>query len=151
MDQDKRLAHVAVLSAYAAHSDHPHAPEVCRKAVTELDQMDLFAEPAPEPLSPSLELEPSEPEPDPEPELALPAPAPVVDEAQTSLFGAGELQAVEAPPEPIQSIYVHFEDLADLESFGRLIGQPVTTQTRLIKFPVDPHHFKAWRELNGVE
>jgi hypothetical protein len=72
------------------------------------------------------------------------------DPGQACLFGEHELQAVEPIAEPIQSIYVHFEDLADLEAFGRLIGQPVTTQTRLIKFPVDKNYFKTWMANNGA-
>lgn len=56
--------------------------------------------------------------------------------AQVGLFGSEQLPS--APPNqtgPAQSIYVHFESPADVEAFARAIGQPVTTQTRYLRFP----------------
>ena len=54
---------------------------------------------------------------------------------QPALFGEEDLPAVAPPPKDAQSIYVHFEDLADIPEFARLIGQPVTSQTRWLRFP----------------
>lgn len=65
---------------------------------------------------------------------------------QLGLFGDVVLPTPEKVAGPVQTIYVHFEDLEELEPFGRLIGQPVTTQTRYIRFPIGAEYFKAWRE-----
>ena len=60
----------------------------------------------------------------------------LVDAApQLALFGDSEMAPAVAPSGSIQSIYVHFEEMADVEAFGRLIGQPVTTQTLRICYP----------------
>lgn len=57
-------------------------------------------------------------------------------EAQAGLFG--EAAPLAAPPQnPGVSIYVHFEDYSDLSHFGRLVGLPVTSQTRWLRFPAD--------------
>ena len=66
-----------------------------------------------------------------------PTPAGAAPTDQDSLFGAGELQAVEAPEEPVQSIYVHFERAEDLEAFGKLIRFPVSVKTRVLTWPLD--------------
>ena len=56
-------------------------------------------------------------------------------EAQAGLFG----DALPPPPKAEEglSIYVHFEDFSDLAPFARLLGQPVTSQTRWLRFPPD--------------
>jgi hypothetical protein len=52
------------------------------------------------------------------------------------LFGnAVSLETAPKDAGLFQTIYVHFEDLADVAPFGRLIGQPVTTETRWLRFP----------------
>ena len=75
----------------------------------------------------------------PEVVAAPPAPTPpaiVVEEEQPSLFGADELPVPESE-EPVQSIYVHFERLEDIEAFGNAIGVHVGISTRQITFPPD--------------
>ena len=108
-------------------------------------QLDLFdADPLPPP-APPLVLEPPEPESELGLELALemrpPDPAP----GQSALFATEALAPVEAPKGPYKMMYVHFENLAYLEPFGRLIGQPVTSETRFLEFPIGEHHFQSWR------
>ena len=51
------------------------------------------------------------------PPAPTPPPAVVVEEEQPSLFGDAELPVPESR-EPVQSIYVHFERLEDIEAFG---------------------------------
>lgn len=58
-----------------------------------------------------------------------------VEDAQLGLFGAEELPAPPPPVEPYQSVYVHFETLEDLAAFGRLIGLPLTTAQRWLRYP----------------
>lgn len=86
------------------------------------------------------------------PGLAAPALTPEERERQLGLFGEPIALPEKAQGEaPVQTIYVHFDDLSDLERFGRLIGQPVTTQTRWIRFPVPDEHFRTWRsELASI-
>lgn len=64
---------------------------------------------------------------------------------QVDLFGDALPPAPAPAAGPIQTIYVHFEDLREIEPFGRLIGMPVTTQTRFIRFPVGAEYFAHWR------
>lgn len=54
---------------------------------------------------------------------------------QLGLFGDAAPEGAIAPREPVQSIYVHFEDLADVRLFAELLGQPITTQTKYLVFP----------------
>lgn len=44
---------------------------------------------------------------------------------------------VVSTPVRLLSVYVHFENRDDLEDFGRLIGQPVSSETSRIWYP--PH------------
>jgi hypothetical protein len=71
----------------------------------------------------------------PEPVVAV-AVAPAVEEEQPSLFGDAELPVPESR-EPVQSIYVHFERLEDIEAFGNAIGVHLGVNTRAITFPPD--------------
>jgi len=62
------------------------------------------------------------------------------------LFAEDELPPPPAAPTgPHQSIYVHFEDVESIEAFARLVGQPLTTQTRRICYPADERFSAAWR------
>lgn len=84
-------------------------------------------------------------EPAPAPQVA-PPPAPPVDGERHGLFALDDVPIPkDAPPGPAQSIYVHFEDLADVEGFARLVGQPVTTETRYMTFPAREEFSRAWR------
>ena len=96
-------------------------------------QLDLFAvSPAPPP-PPPLVLEPETPEPEPGPELPLEARAPDPDPGQGGLFG--DLPVPKAGAEPVKRLLVHFEQFEDVTAFAGLVGQHVTTQTRIISFP----------------
>jgi hypothetical protein len=55
---------------------------------------------------------------------------------QFSLFGEEELPTAPSG-EPYQSIYVHFERLEDIAEFGRLIGLPISTRTRWLRYPFE--------------
>lgn len=67
----------------------------------------------------------------------IPTPAPIeVADEQPSLFGDAELPVPESR-EPVQSIYVHFERLEDIEAFGDAIGVHLGVNTRQITFPPD--------------
>lgn len=67
---------------------------------------------------------------------APPAPPPPEREPEIqSLFG-DDLPPPGVDPEFFQSIYVHFEDLDGLKAFGRLLGHPLTIQTRELTFPL---------------
>ena len=60
-------------------------------------------------------------------------------EQQLGLFGdAAPEGSIAKPREPVQSIYVHFEDLADVRLFAERMGQPITTQTKYLVFPSPP-------------
>ena len=64
------------------------------------------------------------------PEVAAPE-----EPGQHGLFGAADLHPVKAPDGPVQSVYVHFENWEDITAFAKLIGQPVTSQTKVIQYP----------------
>jgi len=72
----------------------------------------------------------------PPPPAPTPPPAAVVEEDQPSLFGDAELPVPESR-DPVQSIYVHFERLEDIEAFGNAIGVHLGVNTRAITFPPD--------------
>lgn len=74
---------------------------------------------------------------------SLPAPPPLNGDAQPLLFA--DIAPPLAPPEPRPTIYVHFEKLSDVEGFARAIGQPVTTQTRYLRYPPEIDASSSWR------
>lgn len=61
--------------------------------------------------------------------------APESEAAQLGLFGDAAPDGAAKPREPVQSIYVHFEDLADVRLFAERMKQPITTQTKYLVFP----------------
>lgn len=100
------------------------------------ETLDLFAEPPPIVRAPVLEA--------PQIIESLPAPPrPLNSEAQPLLFA--DLEPPPTPPESSPTIYVHFESLSDIEAFARVIGQPVTTQTRYLRFPPELDASSSWR------
>lgn len=66
------------------------------------------------------------------------------DDPQSGLFSVDDAPIPERAAGPYQMIYVHFEDLADVPEFARVIGQPVTTETRAISFPPVVEFSDAW-------
>jgi len=107
-------------------------------------QLSLFDEPGPPALEPPA---PSPVVPDLVEDVQAPeiAPAPPNGERH-GLFALDEVPVPkDAPAGPVQSIYVHFENLADVEGFARLVGQPVTTETRHMIFPASEQFSRAWR------
>lgn len=105
-----------------------------------MEQFSLFEEAPP---SPAIQAPPPPfVEETPTPEIA-PAPP---DGERHGLFAVDDVPIPkDIPTGPEQSIYVHFEDLADVEGFARLVGQPVTTETRYMTFPAGEQFSRAWR------
>lgn len=62
------------------------------------------------------------------------------------LFSEEELPPVEKAENGSQVVYVHFEDVGAIETFARLVGQPVTTQTKMIRYPAGAEFSRFWRE-----
>lgn len=94
-------------------------------------QLDLFGEPPPLP----------EPEEEREPISDDLPPLTAISDDQTALFCAEEIPIPEGAAEAAEifaTIYVHFESREDVQMFAAVIGQPVTTETRVICFPAGP-------------
>ena len=98
-------------------------------------QLDLFDARPPAPVVIPPTIEEVVPEPDERREGAIDTIEVAKEEGQIGLFGDA-LPEPEAPEAgPIKRLLVHFEKLEDVVAFAALVGQHVTTQTRVIAFP----------------